>query len=429
MNIKKTILGALLLLTAFINTAMAQETDISTLDNAIYIENFEAGIGKQVVISIKMKNSGLIRGYQCELYLPSGMTFATDNSGNPIARLSGDRTTTEYHSLLKSLQDDGSLRLLCSASEEHYFSGNDGEVAQVTANVSNDIEAGDYIVTMRNIKMGATSNPEEGNNINEIKSTVTVVVQAYDVLLDENSLTVPDASNGNVSVKVLRTINANNWSTICLPFDMTEEQVKSAFGDDVQLGDFTGYDTTKEGDEVVSITVNFDVVTAIEANHPYIIKVTSNISEFAVEDVDIVPEENPSVSHGYTTGSGKNKVYRPVDFNGTYVADFDFYNAAISYPLFLNGNKFYYATENTKRMKAFRAYFDFADYLAEVEDASSRISMSFDNSTDIRGITNEELRMTNEVYDIQGRRFSEFGIRNSELKKGLYIVNGKKVIK
>ena len=32
------------------------------------------------------------------------------------------------------------------------------------------------------------------------------------------------------------------------------------------------------------------------------------------------------------------------------------------------------------------------------------------------------------VYDLQGRRVKEFGIRNSELKKGLYIVNGKKVV-
>ena len=41
-------------------------------------------------------------------------------------------------------------------------------------------------------------------------------------------------------VRVKRTINANEWSTICLPFAITAEQVKGVFGDDVQLGDFTG---------------------------------------------------------------------------------------------------------------------------------------------------------------------------------------------
>ena len=82
------------------------------------------------------------------------------------------------------------------------------------------------------------------------------------------------------------------------------------------------------------------------------------MTEFTVDGVEVAPEASPQVSFGTTTGKGKNQVYHPKDFNGTYVADFDFYNDAASYPLFLNGNKFYYATENTKHMKAFRAYFD-----------------------------------------------------------------------
>jgi beta-xylosidase len=47
----------------------------------------------------------------------------------------------------------------------------------------------------------------------------------------------------------------------------------------------------------------------------------------------------------------------------------------------------------------------------------------------IRSITNDELQMTNVVYDLQGRKVGESGIQNSKLKKGLYIVNGRKVVK
>ena len=422
MNIKTIILLSTLLLTGFSNNVMAEDTDISTMSNAIYIENFHAGIGKQVVVSIKMKNSDPIRGYQCDLYLPTGMTFALDANNNPIAKISGDRTTTEYHSLTKSIQSDGCLRLLCNASEVHYFSGNDGEVAQVTVNVASTMEAGAYAISLRNIKMGATSKPEEGTNIDEIVSTVTVAIQNYDVLLDENSTDAIEDANG-VTVKVMRTIKAGNWSTIVLPFAMTEAQVKTAFGDDVQLGDFTGYDTTKEGDEVVGITVNFDDVTAIEANHPYIIKVSDKVTEFTVDGVTIEPEDNPSVSFGTTTGKGKNAVYHPKDFNGTYVADFDFYNDATSYPLFLSGNKFYYATDKTMHMKAFRAYFDFDDYLAEAEGTTSRVTMNFNSEASGINDTNHETTTNNRYYDLQGRR-----IGNSQLKKGLYIRNGKKEI-
>ena len=80
MIIRKLVL--FLSLVAFSNSVMAEDTDISAMDNAIYIQNFEAGIGKQAVISIKMKNANQIRGYQCDLYLPNGITFALDDSNN-----------------------------------------------------------------------------------------------------------------------------------------------------------------------------------------------------------------------------------------------------------------------------------------------------------------------------------------------------------
>jgi poly(3-hydroxybutyrate) depolymerase len=41
---------------------------------------------------------------------------------------------------------------------------------------------------------------------------------------------------------------------------------------------------------------------------------------------------------------------------------------------------------------------------------------------------NRESKTDDGVYDLQGCRIKEYGTRNSELKKGLYIVNGKKVV-
>ena len=48
------------------------------------------------------------------------------------------------------------------------------------------------------------------------------------VLLDETSPDAPEVSNGAVDVRVLRTIKANEWSTICMPFAMTAEQIDEA---------------------------------------------------------------------------------------------------------------------------------------------------------------------------------------------------------
>ena len=67
---------------------------------------------------------------------------------------------------------------------------------------------------------------------------------------------------------------------------MTAEQVKAAFGDDVLLGDFTSWSSEEDGEgDIVGIKVGFTEVTVMEANHPYIIKVGSDVSTFTMGGV------------------------------------------------------------------------------------------------------------------------------------------------
>ena len=229
-------------------------------------------------------------------------------------------------------------------------------------------------------------------------------------ILDETSTTAPEAATG-VDVRVRRTIKAGEWSTICLPFDMSEAQTKEAFGYEVQLGDFTGYKTVEDEDgNIVGISIGFDNATSIEANHPYIIKVSQDVTEFTADGVDIDPEEEPTVATVKRTKKQWSEMI------GTYVP-----MTIESQMLFLSGNKFWYSTGLTKT-KGYRAYFDFYDVLTEVENAySSRISFSFIEET--TGIRTMDRQATGDVltYDLQGRSVKKPA-------KGLYLRNGKKVI-
>lgn len=278
--------------------------------------------------------------------------------------------------------------------------------------VGKDIPLGDYTVTLCNMTLigdRRVSVPDASFTLH--------VVSIHTMTLDENSTTAPTKSNGAVNVTVKRTIPADVWATICLPFSMTEEQVKEAFGDDVQLADFKGCNTTKDEDEnVIGITVNFADVTAIEANHPYIIKVSDLITEFTVDGVNVNAIEEPSVDcDEMTVKVGKNTYTSYNRFIGTYTAQTEVPEKC----LFLSNNKFWYATEETQPMKAYRAYFDFYDVLSEVENASSRMNMVFNNeTTGISETMNYELRTMN-CFDLQGRPVIS-------PKKGLYIKNGKK---
>lgn len=231
-------------------------------------------------------------------------------------------------------------------------------------------------------------------------------------VLDENSTEAPSsAENCNVTVK--RTLTADHWSTICLPFALSEAQTRAAFGDDVEIADFTGYETEKDGDgHVVGLKVNFGNVAAMEANHPYIIKAHEDVLQFTAEGVDIAAADDVKVVYDNAAASAYGS------FVGTYVADVDVPDKC----LFISGNKFWYSSGNTK-MKAYRGYFDFQDVLTDVESghAVSRIRIVL---TD--GITGIEEQISFDAID--DKCYDLFGRQVNGPTKGVYIRNGKKYL-
>lgn len=286
----------------------------------------------------------------------------------------------------------------------------DGELGTVTFNVDPSIATGDYEVAITNFTFMDGTNYIPANNV-----TFTVTVTDR-LTLDETATVAPAAATG-VNVLVKRTINANEWSTICLPFAMDATQVKAAFGDDVQLGDFDGIESTTDAeDNVTAINVKFNAATVIEANHPYIIKVTSPVTEFIVDAVNVDPQEASVDKDEVKVKVGKNYVYLYNSFIGTYEAE----TLVPDNNLFLSGNSFWYSKGSTK-MKAFRAYFEFQDVLSSVDGSAAPIFISFDNNA--TGIENIQRTVGDDrYYNLNGQHVEN-------LKKGqIYIKNNKKVV-
>lgn len=382
------------------------------MGQTLSIPDVEALPGETVSYSLNINvGEGAYTGYQYQMHFPATGFALTGITTTNASWIGGSLSVGD-------LVAGAATASALSLSNKTIPTG-DIEIGTVEFTVDPTLETGEYDVTISGFDFLDGNNYIHANNGSDVTFKVKVV-SVHTVELDELATTAPAAATG-VNVKVKRTIKANEWSTICLPFAMTAEQVKTAFGDKVvKLGDFTGYDITEEGDNITGIAVHFNTVTNIVANHPYVIWVSSAITEFTVDGVTIDPDD-AIVSFGYYTGK-KPQVYHPKDFVGTYVADFDFYNAANSYPLFLSGNKFYYATEHTKHMKAFRAFFDFDDVLSEVENASARIDFNFDDTTGIKEIHGANGNAEG-TYDLQGRKVEK------PTNKGLYIVNGRKVVK
>lgn len=362
---------------------------IATSAQTVTATDVEAVPGETVTTTLSISDATTsYTGIQFALQFPAtGFSVAADAaSGWPGSIEIGEMT-------------DGKVKFAAAASKTF----GQAEVA-ISFAVADDVALGPQTVTVTDIKF---ENSDDVLPIDDVTFTVTVV-NAHSVVLDENATEAPAAATG-VNVRVKRTINAGEWSTICLPFAMTAEQCKAAFGSDVQLGDFTGYEITEEGDAITGITVKFSTATAIEANRPYIIKVSQAVSEFTVDGVDIDPQEAE-----INMGSSR----KPKAFIGNYVAGTAVGNGC----LFLNGGKFWYSVGTTK-IKAFRAFFNFNDLLPDFEDnyAEAPVLISFsDNTTGIDGVKRESIT-DDRYYNLKGQR-----VENPT--KGLYIKNGKKVV-
>lgn len=275
----------------------------------------------------------------------------------------------------------------------------------ISFNVGAGVAIGDYDVTLSGTLF------EYGTSDKDYAADVTFqvhVVASHTIVLDETSTTAPESAT-DVKVRVKRTIKADEWSTICLPFPMTTTEVKAAFGEDVQLGDFNGYSVKEDDSGIVGITVNFNSVTAIEKNHPYIIKVSTAVTEFTVDGVDIDPQD---------AEINKGTSRKPKAFIGNYVAGTAIANGC----LFLNNNKFWYSV-GTTTIKGYRAYFDFFDLLTNFEEnfAAAPVFISFDNMTTGIYATQKNEVFNNNYFNLNGQRVLT-------PTNGLYIKKNKKVV-
>lgn len=150
---KKLLYAITLLLSLGLACAQAEaatDTDISRVANTIYVKSVEANPGDEVTLSIQMKNTITVTGYQVDIVLPEGLSFVT-NGGYAEAYLSAKRlASTRSHTFDAEFQADGALRLLCYSSKNITFSGNDGEVATVQIKVA-DKASGNKSVQLKGI--------------------------------------------------------------------------------------------------------------------------------------------------------------------------------------------------------------------------------------------------------------------------------------
>ena len=150
------------------------DTDVSQLDNVVYLEKTEGNAGSTATLSFKMKNSVAIRGFQFDLYLPEGVTVVKNARGRIQGSLSSGRLPEDdEHTLTITEQADGAIRFLCGSQYDETFTGNDGEIATLQVSIAGDMEDGDYPIEMKKICLSETDITKY-YDVERVKSTLTI---------------------------------------------------------------------------------------------------------------------------------------------------------------------------------------------------------------------------------------------------------------
>jgi hypothetical protein len=407
---KKKLLMLLTVLAAFVSTYATNGVTAS----AVSIP--QGGTG---TINIELNNDDYeFTAFTFKLTLPEGLSFVLNNSGKPTFEKS-DRFD-ESHTVTSVLSGQvGSFG--CLSGDKAAITGTSGVLLKVPVKADAALATGTLLeATLSELTFTTTGVVEVP--FDDVTFNITIKAKEY-TILDETSTTVPTASEGEVDVKVLRTIKANEWSTLVFPFDMTEEQLKKALGDDVQLAEFMDYEADYDGDDnVTGLAVNFvatDLAEGFYRNYPYLVKTSKEITEFIVK-ATVDPDEDGAVAEYDNGRTGKQrKVYGSLI--GTYHAG----EAIPANGLFLNGNKFWYSSGKTK-IKAFRAYFMLVDVLSSAGgEAKIRITVD-EKPTKIEGIGEPNV-IQGAVYNVNGQLVGNDLDLNSQ-PKGIYVVDGKKVV-
>lgn len=394
----------------FIAAFFALSGNVTAASYTVSVPDFDGYKGADATMEIKLTNDVIVAGAQFDMTLPEGVTFASYELTERTTGMTLSSDNGRY--ILFSMPDQG---------VKHTIAVGNGTILKFTFNIAETVATGDYPITFTNATISDESNASVPITI--AQATLTVKEMAT-VTLDEESTTVPTATTEPVIAKVKRSIKAGQWSTICLPFAMTSDQLIEAFGDGVALAEFTGYEV-EDGNyaEPSGITLQFTKLAETAgtvANNPYLIKVTKDITYtdgFTVKNVTLDPRNNARVS-----------ITKEDDDLNAYTIHFFAYLIKSKLPknsFFISDGKFYKVTTSDKYIKGFRAGFR----LTNINPAFAKpMGIDIDGeTTGIFEIKANERTVTDGVYTINGQYVGK-NVDSNTLPKGVYIINGQKKI-
>ena len=257
-------------------------------------------------------------------------------------------------------------------------------------------------------------------SINDINNKIDQIIVGYSLAkhnLTDGETYLQSKTYYSQDVEYTRNFTNTKWQSLYIPFSMSYDDWKGNF-EVAYINGIRQIDKNDDGeiDETIMDVVKIKKGSLIP-NTPYLIKAkTVGSKKISVKNTTVCGAEKNSTDCSTTIAK--------YTFTGTY-------NTISASTLIANN---YYAmgdgslviTDGTSDLKPYRWYMkiDARSPMYNVSNGAKAITINVVGEEETTGVN--ELRMTNDelpVYDLNGRRVNE-----NNLKPGIYVKNGKKVI-
>ena len=251
----------------------------------------------------------------------------------------------------------------------------------------------------------------------------------------------------NTEVLLHRTFQSgSNWNTFVFPMDLTTQQVKEAFGENVVIAEPVGVGSMSDNPMIIDFETKelIDGSLAIGAGVFYIIKGVGTPKNGTVEITDgtgatksytgdyyslgkhkFNPRRFKEIGTKYTGKGGEGSdTHNTISSSGTYVKS----EAPVGAYVFSEGNM-YHLTE-PKAIKGFRGWIYDNDDDTSTSLSSYRVLVDGEEDAEASAIINLAAgkTYTGAIYNLNGQLVRKMGESTNDLPHGIYIMNGKKYV-
>ena len=407
------------------------ETEADT-ENFLTVNSITANKGSQVVMPIAMTNQKAITGLQFDLYLPAGVTIATKSNGKAMIETT-DRMDGNYS--ITSEQMDGFVRILGYSADGDAFTGNSGDILKVTLNVGNTVNDGNYTIRLKDIVLSDVNNTEHhpadaGATLSVLSYTLGDVdnsgaININDVVCIINHILnrpvgtfIVEAADvdGNGTININDVVTLINRYILMRPAPALESlrAPRAAVTDDNYLHLATIDINPGETKEVELLMTNANAVAAAQGN----IKLPAGLSFVTKANGKVDAKNINARSEDFTLSCA-------IQDDGSMT--FAHYSADGFNYMGNNGGIFSFKIKADENAQSGSYNVNLMGVVLSVEgvgyDIPDRTStLNITGSSGIAPIDNGELRIDN-YYTLDGQKLD-----GTPTKKGVYIVNGHKVV-